>query len=221
MAKEDGEDNFLILILHSYNTRDRLKSILKSWGKNANILFYADYSDFHERVMQVTKNPNYEAGPEKILNCIKLLPLEHLNNDWYIFCDDDTFLNLNLLEKVLPSFDKNFVYCDIIKCWDQDPTLEYPSGGAGFAVPNSIFKKLRSQSELYDTKWSDVCLGLNFKKLNINMKQEGRFHAHPPYKHNLKLYEVPNHISFHYIEGENQKRLHDICQLPKKIYDFN
>jgi hypothetical protein len=221
MAKEDLEDNFLILILHSYNTRDRLKSILKSWGKNANILFYADYSDFHERVMQVTKNPNYEAGPEKILNCIKFLPLEHLNYDWYVFCDDDTFLNLNLLEKTLPSFDKNFVYCDIIKCWDQDPTLEYPSGGAGFAVPNSVFKKLRFQSELYDTKWSDVCLGLNFKKLNINMKQEGRFHAHPPHKHNLKLYEVPNHISFHYIEGENQKRLHDICQLPEKIYNFN
>lgn len=221
MDKVDRKDNYLILILHSHNTRERLKAILRSWGQNANILFYADYSDLLDKVMQVTKTPSYESGPEKILNCIKFLPQEHLNYDWYVFCDDDTFLNLNLLEKVLPSFDKDFVYCNVIKCWEQDPTLEYPSGGAGFAIPNLIFKKLRSESELYATRWSDVCIGLNFKKLNIEMKQEGRFHAHPPYKHDLKLYEVPNHLSFHYVNEEEQKRLHDICQLPEKIYNLN
>ena len=156
---------------------------------------------------------DYESCPEKIMNVFTKLPDFYLDYDWYFFCDDDTFLNSKLLLSSAMQFDSDFIYGDVIKCWPNDFSLPYPSGGAGCMIGNSVFKRIRRFGTVYSVGFSDVCLGLNIKSLNIKMKHDSRFHGLSPEAHEIDLKEVPNHISFHYIKTKaHQEQLHSLCE---------
>jgi len=64
-----------------------------------------------------------------------------LNYDWYIFIDDDTYLFINRLEKMLQNYNKNdncYIGCELDHI--QKEFCLYMSGGAGYAISNGLYK---------------------------------------------------------------------------------
>lgn len=203
----------LTLVLHSENTKERHGNITSTWGKDIDVLFYSDYENFLSNVIKVSDRKDYESCSEKIMNAFIKLPDSCLDYDWYFFCDDDTFLNSKLLLSSAAQFDSSFIYGDIIKCWPNDFSLPYPSGGAGCMISNSTFKKIRSFGVVYPVGFSDVCLGLNIRSLDIKMKHDSRFHGLPPQALKIDSKEVSKHISFHYIKTRaHQEQLYSLCE---------
>lgn len=202
----------LVLVIHSENTKERCNNIMSTWGKDVDIFFYSDYEDLKFNVIKVSNRKDYAGCPEKIINVFNKLPESYLDYDWYFFCDDDTFLNTRLLKATLKTFDPNYVHGNIIEGWPEDLSLSYPQGGAGFMISNSTFKKIRSFGVIYNVVWSDVCLGLNIRSLNIKMKHDNRFNIHPP---DDSVEKVCEHISFHYVKSiEEIENLYNQCNVP-------
>ena len=94
------------------------------------------------------------------------------NYDWYIFIDDDTFVFENRLKNLLSNYDSNKNYyigheLDHIK---RDFCL-YMSGGAGYAISNSLYKLIYNYVKntginiSYEHWCDDLCIGLWIDKL--------------------------------------------------------
>ncbi len=92
--------------------------------------------------------------------------------DWYIFIDDDTFVYENRLKNLLSNYDSNKLYyigheLDHIK---NDFCL-YMSGGAGYAISNSLYKVIYNYvrntgiNNSYEHWCDDLCIGLWINKL--------------------------------------------------------
>lgn len=108
--------------------------------------------------------------------------------DWYIFIDDDTFVFENRLKNLLLNYDSNKLYyigneLDHIK----NDFCSYMSGGAGYAISNSLYKviyndvKVTGANNSYEHWCDDLCIGLWINKLkkehNINQIDNKLFHT--------------------------------------------
>lgn len=197
---------FLILTTQSY--KDRQSNILKTWGENEDLFFYSEHEDPTMKVLKVCDNNNVEDKQVSIFRKIK----ESYYNEyeWFFFCDDDTFVNVNLLKSKLNSLltDK-VIGSDIFGCWRD---LHYPSGGAGFLIHNNIIDKF-FDAEKYNVGYGDVTFGLNMRKKNIEILNDIGFHSQN-YKHyNIPQEEVYKYTTFHYVNSfEEMQKLHTICQ---------
>jgi hypothetical protein len=92
--------------------------------------------------------------------------------DWYIFIDDDTFVFENRLKKFLLNYNSNENYyigneLDHIK----NEFCLYMSGGAGYAISNSLYKLINNYvkqtgiNNSYEHWCDDLCIGLWIDKL--------------------------------------------------------
>lgn len=103
-----------------------------------------------------------------------------LNYDWYIFIDDDTFVFIDKLKNLLNNYNSTENYyigheLDHIK---NDFCL-YMSGGAGYAISNSLYSILynyvreKGINNSYKHWCDDLCIGLwiNELKSKYNIKQ--------------------------------------------------
>jgi hypothetical protein len=109
-----------------------------------------------------------------------------LNYDWYIFIDDDTFVFIDKLKNLLQNYNstENFYIgyeLDHIK----NEYCLYMSGGAGYAISNSLYNILYNYvktSGINDSfkHWcDDLCIGMWIdelsKKININRIHNPKF----------------------------------------------
>lgn len=201
--------NILYLIMTSHRNQIKQDNISKTWAQNKNYIFYSDRENTN--TIQVTYQDDYSSNEIKTIKLIQKFPEKYLTYDWFMFCDDDTFINTKLLENILNDFDQNKITGSLINSWLYDKTLFYLSGGAGFLMHKNILISLIDKIKLYHTGYNDVTIGLNCRNLNIQLQNSNLFNAHPPELYNI--IDPQNYISFHYIKTFQQmKELTNQCQ---------
>lgn len=202
----------LFLILTTEKYKDRQDNILKTWGKDVDILFYSEHTDMCRNVVKVC-----DENSAEIKQCFIFKFLENYNNkyDWYFFCDDDTFVNTKLIINMLDTFPKDSVTGKNIKGnWAVQPNLDYPSGGAGFLIHKTILPKFYNINS-YNTTWSDVTVGLKMlnESIKINNSELFMWFSNDDIREFVSLENVNKYITFHYINSfEKMNSLYEICR---------
>lgn len=196
--------NILYVILHGASSEHRCESILETWGKNKNIIFYSDYENLDKKIYKVSNRTDYHSNEEKHLNALPLVNKMFSEYDWFFFCDDDTFVNTEYLEKT--KFDENFIHgSDITGCWSNDKTLKYCSGGAGYLVSKKNLIKIVQNIFEINSGFSDVSLGIIAKKCNIDFLNDDRFKSQAPNFYNIDDEKINNYFTFHYIRTKDEQ----------------
>lgn len=124
---------FLPLTVSTY--KDRQDAILSTWGKRIVNLDWLDWENgFGHIPIDLIK---YIAGTLE-----KQIDLSH---QWYVFCDDDTYIFVDRLMDVLDTHDHEDLVCigSIINCLPGRSDLLYPSGVC-FALSHASIMALRA-----------------------------------------------------------------------------
>lgn len=202
----------LYLVIHTQKQPDRYQSIMETWGKNVDILFYSDHEEL-PNIIKVSNNSDYNSGEEKQINIINNFPYDKMNYDWFVFVDNDSFVNTKKVLTEIESFDKNYVHGDVCNCWSNDFSLPYCLGGAGIFVSREILLKLKGNLTHNPVMWGDVSLGINLRNLNIPVISNSLCHSQPPSLYNIPENEIKNHLTFHYIKEQNvMKHFTFLCE---------
>ena len=106
MNNKNLQNKIIFLCLTTEKYANRRENILKTWGKNVDLLFYSEHEDEESKVVKVCDVNNAEVKQCSVFQYIRD---NNLSYDWYFFCDDDTFVNTNLLIVDLETFDENCV----------------------------------------------------------------------------------------------------------------
>jgi hypothetical protein len=189
---------FIVLSCDKYlNTR--VESIRNTWGKNKKITFLSDSKSELPDVLGFNTRKDYFGIFEKYLNFFKTF--NFLNEDYFFFADDDTFIHLKNLEKLkLPN--KNILFCiGRVLCLNPDGTdiqgvqtgtnvsfihgdrtnlpIYYPSGGSGFILSQesciSIQKYLNNCTDVPYSKFSDVSVGFWMRNCQVELIGNNNF----------------------------------------------
>lgn len=200
----------LYVILHGEVYKERYHNIKDTWGVNRDLLFYGDYEDIEMGIIKVSEDKSYRSNEEKHINVLKYFNENtNYNYEWFFFCDDDTFVNVNKLEELLDSFDINQIHGQILRTSEVNsvkippPILEYHSGGAGYLIHNSVLKIISKEIKFLNTGCSDVTLGLCLRDLNLPVSNSDLFKGQPPNFYGYSNESIINHITFHYIKTKN------------------
>ena len=151
---------------------------------------------------------DYNACPLKYVKFIKNMDMEEY--DWYIFIDDDTFINVNTIKELLAKYDSN-KYITIGSELIELSNLFYHPGGAGVIMSNTIYKEMREfvrsfpEEMLLVSEYGDVCLGfwINHiikEQIGIN-KFNGTLHKGED--------ELEYFYSFHYLKSKEDFLFYD------------
>jgi hypothetical protein len=197
----------LYVILHGEVHKQRYFNIKNTWGTNSDLLFYGDYEDDLEDIIKVSDNKSYQSNEEKHVNVFKhLTQNSKYNYEWFFFCDDDTFVNVNKLENLLSSFDVNYVHGQLImtNIVDGYGGLEYLSGGAGYLIHRDLLNKISEKIKIINTGYADVTLGVCLKNLNIPILNSDLFKGQPSNFYEYPDESIKNHITFHYIKTKDE-----------------
>ena len=213
------KDKILVLVMSSNILLNRREAIVNSYMKrlddypNIDLIFYSDDEDPSTNTIKVDVplQMKYSDNEIKTVGAIDLIEKRYHNKyDWYLFVDDDTFINIPLLDKKIDMFDEDFVHGrDITGCWGG---LEYVSGGAGILMSNKVVEKL-FKMVWYNTDFSDVNVGMNLRDRNIEIRNSNLFNPSNPYRDNTtnNLEEsVKNNITYHYLHPSMMKEFDDM-----------
>lgn len=204
--------NILYCILHTEKHKDRMNNIIETWGKDVDILFYSDHEDIENNVCKVCDRSDYASGQIKAIEILRLLNEKMSEYDWYFFCDNDTFVNTSKLYEYLQNANIDFIHGQIINCWPNDKSLNYPSGGAGYLISNRVLKQL-SDVSFHDTIYGDVSVGLNIRKAKIPMMNSELFHSQKKEYYGINDSEVKDHATFHYINSlQEMQELYELSR---------
>jgi hypothetical protein len=134
------------------------------------------------------------------------LMLSTSDYDWYFFGDDDTFIFVDRLHAFLSNHflgrqdEDHYIGCALTHIHRQYGVI-YASGGAGYLLSRSLFRKVVDHL-LYDRTpfrhWcADLCMGLWIKAVDPNIVVEGSelFNVE---KHS-NLYDLRHAITFHHV----------------------
>lgn len=192
------KDRILYVIITGSMFDHRVKSIKKTWCKNINYILYSDHEDVSENIVKVSNRTDYHSNEEKQINMINKITDEY---DWYFFCDDDTFVNTRLVDKILNQLDKQYVYSRIIN-EDNNPDnpvfknpivpkgLCYMEGGTGYFISQQTIQKIKPFKN-YNVGYADVSIGLNLYYNDVEIKD-------------MSVYDENFKISYHFMKTFDQ-----------------
>ena len=203
----------------------RCNSILETWGKELNNLFFITdaWEKRDNRFLKVTSKSDYKHAYIKTIEAIKRFVLFEEQTDWYLICDDDTYINYNNLISFIAGKDPNYpiLYGQVENTWPSDPSLYYCLGGAGYVISRRALERLyieileQKNFRQYCTDFNDVIIGQFCRNKKIKSIHCNLFHGQKPnhsdYKYqNLEdIKNLKKQISFHYLNIEEFKELHN------------
>ena len=208
--------NYQINILTSINCSDRIDTIRETWGKNFNELhFYSDHEDSNKQIFQViNERTDYYSCALKTKERIQQI-IQNVIYDWYIFVDDDTFVNLNVLEKFLSDLSENNAYGRLIG--NENP---YFAGGSGFVIPKKQMLKIKFIKDEWlqlSAGFGDLLWSYAYKEFNIPLIDLGRHLMQPDTEVNNNLFI--DGFSLDLIESINTYKEHTIAIHPVRTFN--
>lgn len=198
--------SILFLISHTAKNHSLYEAIHDTWGAGRSCVFYSDHNGYPD-ILKVSDRSDFASNEEKFVNVVKTLPEKHLNHEWFFVSNDDTFVNVPLLESYVVTADPALVHGLIIAPYPSDPFLQYHSGGAGRLIGRDVF--LHARKTLYKryTGYSDVTFGMHLQEYRIGTVNSPLFHLDTPLKEGVPDSEVKNHITFHYVNPALMRHL--------------
>lgn len=182
LANKKRKMKIMVAILSCSKTQDRAKACEETWINNIrkphDYFFYGDKKQSLR--MKKTWNCEPDEGerrnrlPEKTYKMLK----KSLDYDWdFLFkCDDDTFVNFNLLENFVKSLDSQKTLYIGGKIRQKKPIdLAYGQGGAGYMLTRNAVEKCLKKGKLFfqDTKKikaaEDYAVGLALYEQGIHI----------------------------------------------------
>lgn len=224
---------FIVLTCEKYlNTRT--ESVKNTWGKNQNVVFLSDKNGNNNIVSFDNLPSEYSELWQRYYQYIKNYDC---SEDWIFFADDDTYINIANLNKIIENMpndidlylgkelflseratDKEGNYTgfplNTLKGKGADLPLKYVSGGAGFLISKSTYKKLKNHinttqdiAQAYNT---DVTFGFWIKNCNINVTNNDGFHTTNPQVLNHSKEQIKKAITYHYVDYKMMIDIHKI-----------
>ncbi len=186
------------VILHTQFHKNRQHFQESTWLGGKKHIYYSDHEDVN--VLKVTDDTSYQSAEVKFVNIFNELPDKYMS-EWLCFADNDTYINTINLERYTETADKSSIHGQMINSWPNDPSLYYPSGGAGFLIHQSVYIKLRGLMMFQNSGYSDVTFGLNLRRLKQSLCDPHLFFSWPPHKYGHNEDRIREHISYHYINS--------------------
>lgn len=224
---------FIVLTCEKY-LHTRTQSVKNTWGKNQNIVFLSDKNGKDNIVSFDNLPTNYSELWQRYYQYIK-------NNDcyedWIFFADDDTYVNIENLNKIIINLSKDIdLYLgkelflseratdkegnytgfplNTVKGEGANLPLSYVSGGAGFLISKNTYKKLQNHlcntqniAQAYNT---DVTFGFWIKNCKINVTNSDLFNTTNPQVLHHSKEKMKQAITYHYV---NEKMMLDIHKI--------
>ena len=225
--------------------------ILNTWGKDQELYFLTDSLIGCEEIKQTRpitffdfpKVIRYDILWQRYFLFFKNYDIID-ESEWYLFCDDDTFVNFRMLDTITEKWKFNEPVCigNILKldekCNDRDGNytgfpvaslggnncflpLEYPSGGSGFLLNKNSMKNLMdlikktSPNDIARGYNTDVSIGFWLRETNTKLINLRGFWPTTP----QKLYHTPEMIkqsyTYHYVDEKLTLELQKILLREK------
>lgn len=209
----------------------RVDAIFNTWLKGVeDYIFYSEHKDTNKNIIKVCDDGSYGGLEIKGLNFFNLLPNIETDSgekildiyDWVFFVDDDTFVNVNMLNEFIQTANKNVAYGEIFtyETHPSNPMFSVPtfnkntkwySGGAGLLIHTSSLKKV-DYFENYNTRHDDVSIGINLGKSGIQFVDSNLFRSQPPEFWGDQDTEVLKKITYHHITEVRMCELYSLLK---------
>jgi len=212
----------LVFMLASYNTKDRFKAAMETWGKKIKLphkLFVIGDSKLCSE-FNTYQIPCFFSHYKSYNDIVQRLSHFYLSLDasmdfTHVFkCDDDTFVNFKNLENfALAHADKNSIYGFPIG-GPGTKNVIYPQGGAGYLMSRTIFNEIidvyyfismnQQKFALDKSNPEDFALGIaaKWKKIEIKNFENGFLALNPKQaKSQLETVNIKKKISVHPVKN--------------------
>lgn len=195
--------NLVCFLMTTKKHTDRQDNILRSWGRNVEQYFYSEHHDPDRKVIKVSDENDLVKKQSAIFWHIKKYFYD--NYEWYFFGDDDTFVNTRLLLTDINKFSRDKVNGMTCLGWGWMP---YPAGGAGFLINREIMPRFLDFTLYSDQVCSDVCVGINMRKVGVEMNHIDSFNQ-------FRISDRPiadcyKYYTYHYVYKEMEE-MERIC----------
>lgn len=222
---------YIILTCDRY-LKTRASGIELGWGRGKDVTFLSNFHICRQIVWWDFIPQSYPNLYKRYINYIQAYELA--DADWVVFGDDDTWFNTKNLERKLESFnfdpgekacfgkigtlkpdgldDKGnwmgFPY-DSLVGEDTSLPLNYPSGGAGFALNQGAYKAVReylqNSKNPEGANNTDVAMGFWLRQAGVPLFHSNLLHSNNPDKLGHSGDDLKYALSYHYVT--NQKEL--------------
>jgi hypothetical protein len=192
--------------------KDRLDAIKETWGSSRELIVLGD---------ELAPGKGYESCPYKYVEFFRTFEPAH---DWYVFVDDDTYVNTEVFERWLNEQDATGVAAHgLFKLYHYGlhpelisgahtlrKQLTFPVGGAGFALSLGAVKVLKeyviAHKSLPLAYNSDTTMGIWMTEARINGTYNDRFVRHA---NKLGNVVAGNTFTCHQITPQHMRDLHN------------
>lgn len=211
---------YIILTCEKYfDTRAKwqLETMFENINKD-DIYFLGHKMDTENRLYNWGAPDDYNSLPFKFIHFFKYI---HLDYDWYVLIDDDTYVYHDQLRKMLEKYYSNKTLCigRLLRHIEHTPWGIYLSGGAGTVLSRTLYEYLRmyityNPLQNLALHWcADICLGLWIKQIQGYVIIDNP-NFHTEYYNKLED-NIENAITFHRLKVKDD---YELCKnLRKKI----
>jgi len=225
----------MVKILYALKTtkkyQSRINSVLETWLSGCNdYVFYSDHEDLENNVILSSHDSSYEGLVDKSLyffnnlGNIFLIDKDHSiidYYDWILVCDDDTFVNRQMVEKFLHECDDSQAYCEVISpqkspgnyIWTEYSNILrkddcYYSGGAGILISTKSIKKINKFLD-YGMRFEDATIGITLNRNGIKLVDCPLFKSQPPEFWGQSDKDIIDNITYHHISEDRMYKLYE------------
>lgn len=212
----------------------RINAILNTWLEGIDdYIFYSDHEDLEKNIILSSNDSSYLSGTlSKTLWFFNNLKDIFVTDDknildeykWIFFVDDDTFVNVKNLEKLLVDLNDSFVYGHLFTreknsdnpIWNKYKNILkesdcYHSGGAGYLISTKILKSMSSFDDI-GIIFDDATIGINLIRNDINLIHNEKFNPENPDFFDKDDIDIVNQITYHHIDPVRMFKLNKILR---------
>jgi hypothetical protein len=218
---------FIIITCEKYHN-DRLQAVKQTWGRGQNCKFLSDVSIGEDIIGYPNLTKGYEFIYLKYIEYIK--QMTNFESDWYMFTDDDTFVNISNIDELLSKNDHNNPICIgrlgrinpgelsfplyTISGNNTSLPINYCSGGAGFILSKKsmmlISDYIKNENDIPRCYYSDVTFGFWMRNAGVEIVAIDRFEATNPDALGHSDGEIKKSYTYHYVNPIDMYKINNI-----------
>jgi hypothetical protein len=195
---------YVILTCEKYIST-RVQWQLQTMFKNVNrndLYFLGHTMDPDRRIFSWGAGDSYEELPSKFIDFFRHT---HLDYDWYILIDDDTYVFIDRLLEILSTYQSHdsFAVGQVLDHIRDTYWGLYLSGGAGTIISSMLYHQLcnyvrTAPSNMVSCHWcADISLGMWIKQVGGQLFHHPQFHADI---YNPSKDDITKAITFHHLK---------------------